>query len=63
MTASSPAPSRGWPSSSISTDLDELLEISDRIGVMFQGRLAGIVENGADVERKVGLLMTGAEAA
>ena len=47
----------------ISTDLDELLEISDRIGVMFQGRLAGIVDNTADVERRVGLLMTGAEAA
>jgi ABC-type uncharacterized transport system ATPase subunit len=46
----------------VSTDLDELLEISDRIGVMFQGRLAGIVENGPDVERRVGLLMTGAEA-
>jgi simple sugar transport system ATP-binding protein len=47
----------------ISTDLDELLEISDRIGVMFQGRLAGIVDNTSDVERRVGLLMTGAEAA
>jgi len=47
----------------ISTDLDELLEISDRIGVMFQGRLTGIVDNGLDVERRVGLLMTGAEAA
>jgi general nucleoside transport system ATP-binding protein len=47
----------------ISTDLDELLEISDRIGVMFQGHLAGIVENGPDVERKIGLLMTGAKAA
>ena len=46
MTASSPAPSRGWPSIVISTDLDELLEISDRIAVMFQGRLVGIVENG-----------------
>jgi simple sugar transport system ATP-binding protein len=45
----------------ISTDLDELLEVSDRIGVMFQGRLAGIVENGPDVQRKVGLLMTGAQ--
>lgn len=44
----------------ISTDLDELLELSDRIAVMFQGHLAGIVENGPDVERKVGLLMTGA---
>jgi general nucleoside transport system ATP-binding protein len=47
----------------ISTDLDELLEISDRVGVMFQGRLAGVVENGPDVERRVGMLMTGAEAA
>ncbi len=47
----------------ISTDLDELLEISDRIGVMYQGGLAGIVENGPEVERKVGLLMTGAKAA
>jgi ABC-type uncharacterized transport system ATPase subunit len=47
----------------ISTDLDELIKVSDRIGVMFQGRLAGIVENGPDVERKVGLLMTGVEAA
>jgi simple sugar transport system ATP-binding protein len=46
----------------ISTDLDELLEVSDRIAVMFQGHLAGIVENGPDVERKVGLLMTGANA-
>jgi len=47
----------------VSTDLDELIEISDRVGVMFQGRLAGIVENSGEVERKVGLLMTGAEAA
>ena len=44
----------------ISTDLDELLELSDRIGVMFQGHLAGIVDNEPDVERRVGLLMTGA---
>jgi simple sugar transport system ATP-binding protein len=44
----------------ISTDLDELLEISDRIGVMFQGRLAGIIDNAADAERRVGSLMTGA---
>ena len=44
----------------ISTDLDELLEISDRIGVMFRGRLVGIVDNGPDAERRVGSLMTGA---
>jgi simple sugar transport system ATP-binding protein len=47
----------------ISTDLDELLEISDRIGVMFQGRLTGIVANDADAEHSVGRLMTGAAAA
>jgi general nucleoside transport system ATP-binding protein len=54
---------RGMATIVISTDLDELFELSDRIGVMFQGRLAGIVENTGDVERKVGLLMTGAVAA
>jgi ABC-type uncharacterized transport system ATPase subunit len=45
----------------ISTELDELIEISDRIGVMFQGRLAGIVANEENAERRIGLLMTGAE--
>jgi general nucleoside transport system ATP-binding protein len=47
----------------ISTDLDELLEISDRIGVMFQGRLAGIVDNDEGAGNKVRRLMTGAAAA
>jgi general nucleoside transport system ATP-binding protein len=54
------AAARGVALIVISTDLDELLEISDRIGVMFQGRLAGIVDNGSDAERRVGSLMTGA---
>ncbi|MGD1879965.1 MAG: ABC transporter ATP-binding protein [Kiloniellaceae bacterium] len=44
----------------ISTELDELLELSDRIAVMFQGRLAGIVDNAEGAEREIGLLMTGA---
>jgi simple sugar transport system ATP-binding protein len=44
----------------ISTELDELFELSDRIGVMFQGRLAGIVDNVGQAERQIGLLMTGA---
>ncbi|MGH6930932.1 MAG: putative B6 ABC transporter ATP-binding protein [Dongiaceae bacterium] len=47
----------------VSTDLDELIELSDRIGAMLHGRLTGTVENGADIERRVGLLMTGAAAA
>ncbi|MHA1564286.1 MAG: putative B6 ABC transporter ATP-binding protein [Alphaproteobacteria bacterium] len=46
----------------ISNELDELVELCDRIGVMYQGRLNGIVDNveGADIQ--IGLLMTGASA-
>ncbi len=47
----------------ISTELDELLEVSDRIAVMFEGRLVGIVDNEPGAERRIGLLMTGAKAA
>jgi general nucleoside transport system ATP-binding protein len=47
----------------ISTELDELIELSDRIGVIFQGRLTGVVDNAEGAEQRVGLLMTGAEAA
>jgi general nucleoside transport system ATP-binding protein len=44
----------------ISTDLEELLDLCDRIGVMFRGRLTGVVENhGAGVETRVGALMLG----
>jgi ABC-type uncharacterized transport system ATPase subunit len=57
------AAARGVAVILISTDLDELLEISDRIGVMFQGRLAGIVENDDGAGNKVRRLMTGAAAA
>jgi simple sugar transport system ATP-binding protein len=57
------AAARGVALIVISTDLEELLEISDRIGVMFQGRLAGVLDNAADAERKIGSLMTGAEEA
>ncbi len=44
----------------ISEDLDEILMISDRIGVIYEGRITGIVNaKDADVH-KIGLLMTGA---
>lgn len=46
----------------ISNELDELAAVSDRIGVMFQGRLNGIVANEENVDRRIGLLMTGAAA-
>jgi len=44
----------------ISTDLDEVLGLSDRIGVMVRGHMTGIIENGPDARLQVGTLMTGA---
>jgi ABC-type uncharacterized transport system ATPase subunit len=49
----------------ISEDLDELLAISDRVAVIYEGRIMGVLPaEGADVE-ELGLMMagTGAEAA
>lgn len=43
----------------ISTDLEELLELSDRIAVMSRGRLAGTLANDGDARGRVGALMTG----
>ena len=46
----------------ISTDLEELVELCDRIAVMYAGRLTGIVENqGPGVEERVGALMLGTD--
>ncbi len=47
----------------ISTDLDELLDLSDRVAVLFEGRIAGIVENGPGAEIRIGELIVGAQAA
>jgi general nucleoside transport system ATP-binding protein len=57
------AAARGVALMVISTDLDELIEISDRIGVMFQGRLAGIVDNDEHAGDRIRRLMTGAATA
>ena len=46
----------------ISTDLDELLEISDSIVVLSRGKLAGIVANGPGAAERVGELMVGEAA-
>jgi simple sugar transport system ATP-binding protein len=43
----------------ISTELEELLELSDRIGVMNRGRIVGIVDNDEKAEARVGHLMVG----
>jgi simple sugar transport system ATP-binding protein len=43
----------------ISEDLDEILAIADRVAVIYEGRITGIVDSsGADIE-ELGLLMTG----
>ena len=46
----------------ISTDLDELLEICDRIAVLSRGRLVGVVPNGPGAAEEVGELMVGGGA-
>ncbi|MEX2650518.1 MAG: ABC transporter ATP-binding protein [Alphaproteobacteria bacterium] len=53
---------RGMATFVISTELDELFDVSDRVAVLFQGRLVGIVDNAGDIERRVGRMMTGAAA-
>jgi general nucleoside transport system ATP-binding protein len=43
----------------VSTDLDELLEVSDRIAVLSRGRIVGTVDNGPRAGEQVGRLMIG----
>ena len=44
----------------ISTDLDEILSLSDRIAVMFEGSIPEIVENSDDIDlTRIGELMAG----
>jgi simple sugar transport system ATP-binding protein len=53
----------------VSADLDELLALSDRVAVLYRGRLCGVVDNPpdkaarAEVRARVGALMLGAERA
>ena len=43
-----------------SLDLDEILQLSDRIAVMFNGRVAGILNRQESTPERIGALMTGA---
>ena len=47
----------------ISTDLEELLGLCDRIAVLYQGRLVGTFENGPGAAERIGELMVGSKAA
>ena len=44
----------------ISTELDEILALSDRIVVMFDGRIMGEVNRADATEERLGLMMAGA---
>jgi len=46
----------------VSEDLDELLALSDRIGVLYRGWLKGPFAVGSLTREEIGLLMTGGEA-
>jgi len=46
----------------ISTDLDEILELADRVAVMSEGRIVGIVANDGDARSRIGRLMAGGGA-
>jgi simple sugar transport system ATP-binding protein len=46
----------------VSVELDEIMSLSDRILVMFDGTLVGEVDNTAD-ERTLGLMMAGIKEA
>jgi simple sugar transport system ATP-binding protein len=45
----------------ISEDLDEVLALSDRIAVMFEGRIMGILPREAASREKIGLMMAGVD--
>ena len=46
----------------ISEDLDEILAISDRIAVIYEGRIMGIVDRSQATAEKLGLMMAGVKA-
>jgi simple sugar transport system ATP-binding protein len=45
----------------VSAELDEIMELSDRIAVLYEGQIMGTFEAGAVDENRLGLLMTGGE--
>ena len=43
----------------ISEDLDEILALSDRIAVIFEGRIMGVLDSSQATAEKLGLMMAG----
>jgi len=46
----------------VSADLEEILSISDRIAVMYEGQIAGILNPAEATEARLGMMMTGGGA-
>lgn len=46
----------------ISEDLDEILELSDRIAVIYEGEIRGVLPRGAADAEQLGLMMSGAQS-
>jgi len=46
----------------VSTELDEVLALGDRIAVMFDGRIAAVLDRDFATREQLGLLMAGADA-
>ena len=43
----------------ISADLEEILSLSDRIAVMYEGQIVGVLDPAEATEARLGLMMTG----
>ncbi len=43
----------------ISTELDEIMQLSDRIAVIFEGRIVGVLDSATATRERVGLMMAG----
>lgn len=46
----------------ISEDLDEIVQLADRVAVLYEGRVVGVVERSAVTMQQLGLMMAGAAA-
>jgi ABC-type uncharacterized transport system ATPase subunit len=45
----------------VSPELDEIMELSDRIGVMYRGEIVAIISSEEATKEQIGLLMAGIE--
>jgi ABC-type uncharacterized transport system ATPase subunit len=53
---------RGMAILYVSTELEHVLAVADRIAVMYRGRITGILDRGEATPERLGLLMAGADA-